>query len=229
MSTPEEKHLFRVSLETSLTLLAFVILFTALSAWVYLFTKPTIEASAKEERLVFFNQVLPSNLYNNDPLTDTITLQPNVAQAALGQRFPTQVYRARMNGKPAGLIIEAIAPDGYSGDIKMLIGLDAKGNLLSVRVTEHKETPGLGDYIDPKKDRNKARPWITQFDNLPALSDVQWHVKKDGGSFDAVAGATVTPRAVVKAVHKAVKFAQANLAMLFGPADNGQTPSTKSH
>jgi len=226
MSTPEEKHLFRVSLETSLTLLAFVILFTALSAWVHLFTKPTIEASAKEERLVFFNQVLPSKLYNNDPITDTMTLPP---EPALGQRFPTQVYRARMNGKPAGLIIEAIAPDGYSGDIKMLIGLDAKGNLLSVRVTEHKETPGLGDYIDPKKDRNKTHPWISQFDNLPALSDVQWHVKKDGGVFDAVAGATVTPRAVVKAVHKAVQFAQANLPMLFGPASNGQAQSGKSH
>ena len=229
MSTPEEKHLFRISLETSLTLLAFVVLFTALSAWVYLFTKPTIEASAKEERLVFFNQVLPRELYNNDPLTDTLTLSPAVAQSALGQRFPTQVYRARLNGKPAGLIIEAIAPDGYSGDIKMLIGLDAKGNLLSVRVTEHKETPGLGDYIDPKKDRNKARPWITQFDNLPALSDVQWHVKKDGGGFDSVAGATVTPRAVVKAVHKAVLFAQANLTMLFGPAVNGEGQSAKSH
>lgn len=226
MSTPEEKRLFRVSLETALTLLAFVILFTALSAWVYLFTKPTIEASAKEERLVFFNQVLPKHLYNNDPITDTLTLP---AEPALGQRFPTPVYRARMNGKPAGLILEAIAPDGYSGDIKMLIGLDAKGNLLSVRVTEHKETPGLGDYIDPKKDRNKTRPWITQFDNLPALSDVQWHVKKDGGTFDAVAGATVTPRAVVKAVHKAVQFAQANLAMLFGPADNGPSQSSKSH
>ena len=226
MSTPEDKHLFRVSLETALTLLAFVILFTALSAWVYLFTKPTIEASAKEERLVFFNQVLPRNLYNNDPITDTITLPP---EPALGQRFPSQVYRARMNGKPAGLIIEAIAPDGYSGDIKMLIGLDARGNLLSVRVTEHKETPGLGDYIDPKKDRNKARPWITQFENLPALSDVQWHVKKDGGTFDAVAGATVTPRAVVKAVHKAVRFAQANLAMLFGSAANGPRQNAQSH
>lgn len=215
MSTPEEKHLFRVSLETSLTLLAFVIFFTALSAWVYLFTKPTIEASAKQERLVFFNQVLPSHLYNNDPMNDTLTLPP---EPALGQRLSSQVYRARMNGKPAGLILEAVAPDGYSGDIKMLIGLDAKGHLLSVRVTEHKETPGLGDYIDPKKDRNKARPWISQFDNLPALSDVQWHVKKDGGTFDAVAGATVTPRAVVKAVHKAVQFAQANLTLLFAPA-----------
>ncbi|WVH09222.1 MAG: Electron transport complex protein RnfG [Fluviibacter phosphoraccumulans EoVTN8] len=217
MSTPEEKRIFRVSVETSLTLLAFVVFFTALLAWSYLFTKPTIEASAKEERLVFFDQILPRDLYNNDPLTDTLKLPP---EPALGQRFPTQIYRARLNGKPAGLILEAIAPDGYSGDIKMLIGLDAKGNLLSVRVTEHKETPGLGDYIDPKKDRNKANPWINQFDNLPALSDVRWHVKKDGGQLDSVAGATVTPRAVVKAVHKAMQFAQANLTMLFAKTNS---------
>jgi electron transport complex protein RnfG len=220
MSTPEEKRIFRVSIETSLTLLAFVVFFTAVLAWSYLFTKPTIEASAREERLIFFDQVLPRNLYNNDPLADTLKLPP---EPALGQRFSSEVYRARMNGKPAGLILEAIAPDGYSGDIKMLVGLDAKGNLISVRVTEHKETPGLGDYIDPKKDRNKARPWITQFDNLPALTDVQWHVKKDGGQFDSVAGATVTPRAVVKAVHKAVLFAQANLTLLFAKAGKDQT------
>mgnify|MGYP000007534210 CR=1 FL=1 len=217
MSTAEEKRIFRVSIETSLTLLAFVVFFTAVLAWCYLFTKPTIEASAKEERLVVFDQVLPRELYNNDPITDALKLPP---EPALGQRFPSLAYRARMNGKPAGLIIEAIAPDGYSGDIKMLIGLDAKGNLLSVRIIEHKETPGLGDYIDPKKDRNKNRPWITQFDNLPALSDVQWHVKKDGGQFDAYAGATITPRAVVKAVHKAVTFAKANLTLLFAPANS---------
>ncbi|MGV0954265.1 MAG: electron transport complex subunit RsxG [Fluviibacter sp.] len=219
MTTPEEKRIVRVSVETSLTLLAFVVFFTALLAWSYLFTKPTIEASAKEERLVIFDQVLPRHLYNNDPIADVLKLPP---EPALGQRFDSQVYRARMHGKPAGLILEVIAPDGYSGDIKMLVGLDAKGKLLSVRVVEHKETPGLGDYIDPKKDRNKSHPWITQFENLPALSDVQWHVKKDGGQFDSVAGATVTPRAVVKAVHKAVNFAQANLTMLFAPANSDQ-------
>ena len=87
MSTPEEKRIMRVSVETSLTLLAFVVFFTAVLAWSYLFTKPTIEASAKEERLVFFDQVLPRSLYNNDPLTDTLKLPP---EPALGQRFASQ-------------------------------------------------------------------------------------------------------------------------------------------
>lgn len=94
----------------------------------------------------------------------------------------------------------------------MLIALNADGVVLGVRVTQHKETPGLGDYIEPKKDRNKERPWITQFNDLaPASIDGrQWKVKKDGGRFDSVAGATVTPRAVIKAVRNAALYVAAN-------------------
>ena len=78
----------------------------------------------------------------------------------------------------------------------------ADGSLSGVRVTGHRETPGLGDYIDPKKDKNKARPWITQFTDmsLATVVDKDWKVKKDGGRIDHYAGATVTPRAVSKAV-----------------------------
>ncbi len=73
--------------------------------------------------------------------------------------------------------------------------------MAGVRVTQHKETPGLGDYVEVKKDKNKARPWITQFTglSLAQVSDREWKVKKDGGRIDYYAGATVTPRAVTKA------------------------------
>jgi len=113
-----------------------------------------------------------------------------------------------------------VAPDGYAGKIRMLLAIRANGEVAGVRVTLHKETPGLGDYIEPKKDKNKAKPWITQFDGLsmekmPTAND--WKVKKDGGRFDSVAGATVTPRAVTKAVYKAVKFATENREHLFAP------------
>jgi electron transport complex protein RnfG len=86
-----------------------------------------------------------------------------------------------------------------------------------VRVTQHKETPGLGDYIEVRKDKNKSRPWITQFTglSLAAVADSGWKVRKDGGQFDFYAGATVTPRAVTKAVLKAVKWAEANRTNLF--------------
>lgn len=89
-----------------------------------------------------------------------------------------------------------------------------------MRVTQHKETPGLGDYVEPKKDKNKARPWITQFSgmSLAQVTDKDWKVKKDGGRIDYYAGATVTPRAVSKAVLKAVKWAEANRDQLFANA-----------
>jgi electron transport complex protein RnfG len=115
------------------------------------------------------------------------------------------------------LVFEAIAPDGYAGKIRLLIAARPDGTLLGVRVTQHKETPGLGDYIEPKKDKNKARPWITQFDGTnPATgTEREWKVKKDGGHFDSMAGATVTPRAVIKAVRKAILHVVANREALF--------------
>lgn len=216
MSTPAEKHAFRVSGETALTLLAFIVFFTALLAWVYLFSRPVIEQSTRTEKLVVLNQILPLDLYNNDPLNDTISLP---AEPALGTKSPSTVYRARINGKPAALVMDVVAPDGYSGDIKLLVAFNAEGQVLGARVIEHKETPGLGDYIDPRKDKNKDTPWITQFNDVPgSLSAQDWHVKKDGGKFDAYAGATVTPRAVVKAVHRARDFVMANCQVLFMPS-----------
>lgn len=213
MSTPAEKHALRVSGETSLTLVAFIVFFTALLAWVYLFSQPVIEQSTRNEKLLVLNQILPANLYNNDPLADTLTLP---AEPQLGTKSPSTVYRARNNGKDAALVMDVVAPDGYSGAIKLLVAFAANGQVLGVRVVEHKETPGLGDYIDPRKDKNKTSPWIDQFNNVPlTLSNKDWHVKKDGGEFDAHAGATVTPRAVVKAVHRAQEFVMDNRQVLF--------------
>ena len=213
MSTPAEKHAFRVSGETALTLVAFIVFFTALLAWVYLFSQPVIEQSTRNEKLVVLNQILPANLYNNDPLADTITLP---AEPQLGTKVPSTVYRARNHGKDSALVMDVVAPDGYSGAIKLLVAFSAQGQVLGVRVVEHKETPGLGDYIDPRKDKNKESPWINQFNSVPLnLGNKDWHVKKDGGEFDTYAGATVTPRAVVKAVHRAQEFVMDNRQVLF--------------
>lgn len=213
MRSPAEKHALRVSGETALTLVAFIVFFTALLAWAFLFTKPTIEQSARSEKMAILNQIIPSALYNNDPLTDTLGLPP---ESALGTIHDSTIYRARMNGKPAALVLDVVAPDGYSGNIRMLAAFDNNAQVIGVRVVEHKETPGLGDYIDPRKDKNKDQPWISQFDHVsPALTPQAWHVRKDGGIFDAYTGATVTPRAVVKAVYKAKCFVETNRQRLF--------------
>ncbi len=204
----------KMAVRTAIILFIFVVIFTGLLSGAYLWTLPTIEAAAAEGKMKLIDEVLPRNSYDNDLLKDTLQLTPT---AALGQDEASTVYRARKDGRFSALVLEAVAPDGYSGKIRLLIALGADGALLGVRVTQHKETPGLGDYIEPKKDKNKERPWITQFDGLtPASSEErEWKVKKDGGRFDSVAGATITPRAVIKAVRKAASYVAENRERIF--------------
>lgn len=215
MSTVREPTATGMAVRTAIILFAFVIVFTALLAGVYLATRPAIVASAAAEKMKLIGEVLPRDAYDNDLLHDSLQLPPT---RELGLDDVTPVYRARKAGQPAALVFEAIAPDGYAGKIRLLVAVRADGRLAGVRVIEHKETPGLGDYIEPKKDRNKTRPWITQFNEqslttIPA--DRDWRVRKDGGRFDANTGATITPRAVVKAVHKALRFVDLNRERLF--------------
>ena len=204
----------KMALRTAVILFVFVTVFTGLLAAAYLWTLPTIEAAAAEEKMKLIDEVLPRSAYDNDLLKDSLRIP---AASALGQDVESSAYRARKNGRPTALVLEAIAPDGYAGKIRLLIALGADGTLLGVRVTQHKETPGLGDYIEPKKDKNKTRPWITQFDGLnPASTDGrEWKVKKDGGRFDSVAGATVTPRAIIKAVGNAARYVNDNRDTFF--------------
>jgi electron transport complex protein RnfG len=203
-----------MALRTAAILFVFVIVFTGLLSGAYLWTKPAIEASAAEEKMKLVDEVLPRSEYDNALLEDIVILPPT---PALGLADPSTVYRARKAGQPVALVFEAIAPDGYAGKIRLVIAVRTDGQVAGVRVTQHKETPGLGDYIEVRKDKNKSRPWITQFTgvSLAALPDSAWKVRKDGGHFDFYAGATVTPRAVTKAVLKAVKWAEANRAWLF--------------
>lgn len=180
----------------------------------YIWTKPALEASAAEEKMKLIDEVLPRSAYDNDLLRDTLQIPPS---NALGLDDASTVYRARRAGQASAVVLEAVAPDGYSGRIRLLIAINIDGTLAGVRVTQHKETPGLGDYIEPKKDKNKARPWITQFNDLSlaTVSNREWKVKKDGGRFDSVVGATVTPRAVIKAVHKATQYVAENREQLY--------------
>ena len=218
MSTsPKTPTAASMAVRTAVILLIFVLVFTSLLAGAYFWTKPAIEAAAAAEKMKLISEVLPRELYDNDPLSDTVTLP---ASPALGTDESSIAYRARRAGQASALVFEAVAPDGYSGRIRLLLAVAADGSLLGVRVTQHKETPGLGDYIEPRKDKNKARPWITQFDglSLATVNEAEWRVKKDGGRFDSLAGATVTPRAVVKCVHRALKYVADNQSVLFGTA-----------
>jgi len=203
-----------MAVRTAAILFVFVIIFTGLLSAAYLWTKPSIEASAAEEKMKLIDEVLPRAEYDNALLQEAIALPPT---PELGLADASTLYVARKSGQPVGAIFEAVAPDGYAGKIRLLVAIRANGQVAGVRVVQHKETPGLGDYIEVKKDKNKARPWITQFTGmaLANVSDKDWKVKKDGGRIEHYAGATVTPRAVSKAVHKAAQWAAANRDRLF--------------
>lgn len=195
---------------TGAILLAFALIGTAALAWTFGLTHPAIVKSEQKEKLKLLNQVMPAVLYDNNLIASQRSLPPD---DLLGTRQPSAAWMARKGGTAVGIVLEAIAPDGYSGDIGLLIGVASSGDVLGVRVTSHHETPGLGDYIDIAKS-----PWIKIFDHQ-SLAQPQaklWKVKKDGGAFDSVAGATITPRAVVKAVRNALEYVAKHRTELYG-------------
>jgi len=218
MSLVKEPTASGMAVRTAIILFFFVIVFTGVLAGVNQLTEPAIKESAALEEMRMIKEVLPEAFYDNDLLQDTLELP---ATTELGQDSSSKIYRARLKGQASALVLQVVAPDGYSGKIRMLIAVTANNELAGVRITQHKETPGLGDYIDLSKDKNKAHPWIMQFDQMSfaKVAEKDWKVKKDGGHFDSNAGATVTPRAVIKAVKKALKFANENHAALFAAND----------
>ncbi|RBI69303.1 electron transport complex subunit RsxG [Vreelandella sulfidaeris] len=148
-------------------------------------------------------EVLPETLANipiTDVLESTFTL-PNAE--ALGLEKDTQGWSVSDQDSSA-VIFPVVTRQGYNGEIRLLIGIDEQQRISGVRVTQHQETPGLGDDIERRRS-----DWITGFDGLglDSLSPSGWTVAKDGGHFDAFTGATITPRAVVNAVYKALKYA----------------------
>jgi electron transport complex protein RnfG len=201
--------MFKHALKTAITMIAFAFVGTSLLAFVFQITRAPIEASEKETRLALFKQILPENAYDNELLKETVQIAPN---ELLGNRQVTTANIAKLNHITAGVILEAIAHDGYSGDIKLLIAIRADGSISGVRVLAHKETPGLGDYIDITHGN-----WIKLFndESVNKTPAEKWQVKKDGGKFDYMVGATITPRAVVKTVLKAVQFYEMNKQSLF--------------
>ena len=199
----------KAALMTALNLGAFALFGTALLAFIYNQTHVRIARSVEEEKLKLISQILPGNLYDNDIIRNTKEIAPD---PLLGNEGNTTVYRATLKGSPSVAVLEAVAPDGYSGKIYMLIAIRENGEIAGVRVVSHKETPGLGDYIDIAKS-----DWIRGFDgkSTAQYNDQDWKVRKDGGKFDYMAGATITPRAVVKAVHKALQYFALHRDQLF--------------
>jgi Na+-translocating ferredoxin:NAD+ oxidoreductase subunit G len=192
-------------------LATFALVTTSLLAITAQLTKERIAKSEREAQQKALFEIIPRSRHDNDLLTETIPV-PQDAWAGLGLKSSGDIYVARHADDTIAVIIPAVAPDGYSGDIRMIVGINADGSIAGVRILDHHETPGLGDKIDLKKSS-----WIADFDGKSAQqpSPSRWKVKKDGGDFDQFAGATITPRAVVNQVRRVLEFADSHRDQLF--------------
>ncbi len=187
----------------------FAVVGVGLVASTFVATADRIEQNERDALLKALHQLLPSDRFDNDIASDSIQL-PHAWK--LGSDGPVTAWRARRNGEPVAIIFKVVAPDGYSGPIELLVGIYTDGSLAGVRVVKHNETPGLGDGIETRKS-----DWILQFDgkSLGQPPEDQWKVKRDGGAFDQMTGATITPRAIVKAVKKALEYYDEHKEELF--------------
>lgn len=210
-------------LTSAILLAAFAITGTGLVAFAYEKTKGRIAQAEREALLRNLHSVVKPENHNNELFNDIITV---TSQQYLGSKQRLPVFRARNNGQPYAVILTAIAPDGYNGDIKLLIGIRYDGIITGVRVIDHRETPGLGDAIETRRG-----DWILSFDGLSIDNPERkkWKVKRDGGYFDQFTGATITPRAVVKAVGKALQYFELNRDSLFNtPSETAAVQPTQS-
>jgi electron transport complex protein RnfG len=186
--------------KTSILLGLFALLGCSLVAFSFQFTFEQIEANERAKLLATLNQLVPETEYDNDLFNDTRIINNEI------------VYRARQGKKPVAAIMTTVAPDGYNGRISLLIAINYEGNIIGVRVLSHQETPGLGDKIELRRSN-----WILTFNERSLTNPTKdaWKVKKDGGEFDQLTGATITPRAIVKAVYKTLVFYKENRGLIY--------------
>lgn len=170
---------------------------TVVSTGVYLLTKGRIDKVVAAEQRNLLMEVVPETYFDNDLLASCKQIRLPSAP------FLNKIYTAKKAGNLTAYALQATAPDGYSGNIVLLLGLTPEGKVLGVRTLAHKETPGLGDKIE-----TRISDWIYSFnDKVFSLDDEsRWAVKKDGGEFDQFTGATITPRAVVNNVRHTAKW-----------------------
>ena len=195
-----------------LTTAALLTLFAVIGAGIVGLTHDsTYDVIKRNEQLYTLrklNTILPATRYDNDLLDDQIELSAN----PLLSGETSIAYRAFKDGKPVAVVLSPIAPNGYNGPINMLVGINYDATIAGVRIIRHRETPGLGDAIEAERS-----DWVQIYNgtSLQNPTEKKWKVKRDGGHFDQFTGATITPRAVVKAVRSALVYFNQNRDKLF--------------
>jgi len=198
------------SLLMALILGLFAVVGIGAVTWVYNVSKAKIIENERAALIKQLSALLPEGSYDNNIVNDTLEwTEPDLAAGG-----PLIIYRFRKNTLPVAVVIPTVAPDGYNGNIKLLVAITKEGVVSAVRVVAHHETPGLGDKMELERS-----DWIDLFkgQSLALLPGSQWRVKRDGGTFDQFTGATITPRAIVKAVKKTVIFFETYGDELFLP------------
>jgi electron transport complex protein RnfG len=199
----------------SVLLALFAALTTSVIAGTYLGTRDRIAEArrAAEQRALF--EIVPPARHDNDLLADTLPVGPTAVGLRL--RNDKRIFIARERGEVVAVILPVNAPDGYSGNIELIVGINRDGSVAGVRALQHRETPGLGDKVDLKKS-----DWVLDFAgrSLGDPSVEQWAVRKDGGVFDQFTGATITPRAVITAVKRSLEYFEDNRERLLGSVED---------
>lgn len=204
--------------KNGVTLAAIAAICTALVATTYHLTKDRIAANEQ----AFLEQKLA-------PVLSGITFEGSISESKrvieaphdLPGREDALIYRVYSDSEPVAALFAVTAPDGYAGPVRILLGIDVNGTVTGLRILEHRETPGLGDKIEESKS-----DWVYQFNGRslgdPDLED--WYIRRDGGEFDQLSGASVTPRAVINAVRETLLYFDANRDQIFTIDDSDKTP-----
>lgn len=201
------QSIFRNSLGLGL----FAVFTVGLISVTWIMTQERIETQVRAYEAKALMEILPADTHDNTLVDSKIRLEPSRLLSSQDQR---EAYIALDDGEVSAVILPVTAPDGYSGRIELLVGINRNGTLAGVRAITHKETPGLGDKIN-----TNVTDWILGFagKSLTTPAKEDWGVKKDGGAFDQFTGATITPRAVVAAVYRALQYFEANRNLLLDP------------
>jgi electron transport complex protein RnfG len=204
---------------SGVTLAALAAICTALVALTWRLTAPRIAANEKAHLEESLKPALANVFYDNDLAESTLILEPPHDLPGAEQAI---IYRLYSQGEPVAAAFVVSAPDGYAGPIRLLIGVEFAGVLSGVRVIAHRETPGLGDRIESSKS-----DWLEQFNgaSLESPPRARWAIRRDGGEFDALTGASITPRAVINAVRETLLYFEANREQIFAAeGEEGDLP-----
>lgn len=202
-------------MKNGLTLAAIAAICTTLVAATYQVTKDRIAANEQAWLEQSLEPALAGVFFEGGVSESKLVIP---APHELPGRDDAIVYRVYADETPVAALFAVTAPDGYAGPIRILVGVTYDGVVTGVRIVEHRETPGLGDRIESGRS-----DWVFQFDGH-ALGDPpekQWAIRRDGGQFDQLSGASVTPRAVIKAIRQTLLYFEANRDTLFTQASGG--------